>query len=115
MCIFAIINHIFTSFFAVQIHDLSYIHLRKLERVLHCTHAHNLNTTYLRRTLNESKTAHGRTRKVKCCVKSHEPEINLQKTFVLSSKFCSVTYLDFFHVCTIYDGISNIKVPGTII
>ena len=39
----------------------------------------------------------------------------MQKTFAFSSKFSSVTYLDFLHARTIHDGASNIKVSGNII
>ena len=55
------------------------------------------------------------TPEVKSCVKSREPEINLRKIFVSSSKSCSVIYLDFLHARTIHEGTSNIKVSGKII
>ena len=50
---------------------------------------------------------------VKCCVKLREPEIKSVEN--ISSKFSSVTYLDFLHARTIHDGTSNIKVSGKII
>ena len=37
------------------------------------------------------------------------------KTFVFSSKVCSVTYRDFLHAHVIHDGTSNIKVSGKFI
>ena len=40
---------------------------------------------------------------------------NLRETFAFSSKFSSVTYLDFLHARTIHDGTSSIKVSGKII
>ena len=48
-------------------------------------------------------------------LKSREPEIKSAGTFAFSSKFSSVTYLDFLHARNIHDGTSNIKVSGKII